>query len=138
MNIEFRFGANKGGQQPSEISHLANQENALLAHTLERQILEEIAHKTSGNFGNFNRFWLKNRSYRKQMTKPPLTGTRIALRESQLSSLGEPNLVPSSSLGTSGSCPSQIAPKYRLFRAQPPKSCVVHLESGATVRSHES
>jgi hypothetical protein len=27
-----------------------------------------------------NRFWVKNRSYRKQTTKPPLTGSRIAFK----------------------------------------------------------
>jgi len=70
MNIELRFGANKGGQQPSEMSYLENRKNALLAHTLDRQIFEEIAHKTSENFAISNPKWSKNRSYRKQMTNP--------------------------------------------------------------------
>jgi len=99
MNIEFRFGANKGGQQPSEMSYLADRENALLAHTLDRQIIEEIPLETSENFGISNRFWSKNRSYRKQTSKPSLTGTRIAYIESKLSSLGQPNLGLSRALG---------------------------------------
>jgi hypothetical protein len=80
MNIGLRFGANKGGQQPSEISHLANRENALLAHTLGGQIFKEIPRETSANFDISNRFWPKNRSYRKQTGKPSLTGARTAVR----------------------------------------------------------
>jgi hypothetical protein len=74
MNIESRFGANKGGRQPSQMLYLANQENVLLAHTLDCQILEEIAHKTSENFDISTRFWPKSRSYSKQGTKPFLPG----------------------------------------------------------------
>ena len=141
MNIESRFGANKGGQQPSEMLYLAKRENALLGYTLDRQIFEEIPYEMTGNYAVSNRFWSKNRSYRKQTTKPCLTGTRIAQMESQLSWLGKPNLGTSRSLGTPQirhAASSQIATKYRLFHAQPPKTCVVHLESGATVRSHEA
>jgi hypothetical protein len=81
MNIESRFGANKRGQQPSEMSYLVNRENALLAHTLDRQILEEIAHKTSENFDISTRFWSKSRSHRKQMTKPFLPGATTTTRQ---------------------------------------------------------
>ena len=101
MNIEFRSGANKGGQQPSQLLYLANRENALLAHTATGQVFEKTPHETSLNYDKPNRFWPKNRSYREQMTKPCLTGTRIACLELQLSSLGEPDLGPSRSLGTS-------------------------------------
>jgi hypothetical protein len=112
MSIESRFGANEGGQQPSEMLYLANRENALLAHTLDRQILEEIEHKTSENFDISNRFWSKNRSYRKQMTKPCLTGARIALRESQLcrsASQISHRQDPLERHKSSGLCPPQIA-----------------------------
>jgi len=33
-----------------------------------------------------NRFWSKNRSYRKQTTKPPLTGSRIVIRHFEIPS----------------------------------------------------
>jgi len=84
MNIELRFGANEGGQQPSEMSYLADRENALLAHTLDRQISVEIAKKMSEIYRISNRNWSKNRSYRKQMTKPCLTGARTAIRASAI------------------------------------------------------
>src|SRR5579862_5760509 len=100
MNIESRFGANKGGWQPSQLSYLASRKNALRAHTLTGQVFEKTPRKTSVNSRISNRFWSKNRSYRKQMTKPCLTGTRIARRELQLSSLGEPNFAISMSLAT--------------------------------------
>jgi hypothetical protein len=100
MNIELRFGANKGGQQPSEISHLANRENALLVHTLDPQIFEEPPHEMGGNSANSNRFWPKNRSCRKQTSKPCLTGARIAVRASATCNSAQAYLVLSDSFST--------------------------------------
>jgi hypothetical protein len=81
MNIEFKFGANKGSQQPSQLSYLDYRKNALLAHTVNRQIFEEIARKTSENFDISTRFWSKSRSYRKQTTKPFLPGATTTTRQ---------------------------------------------------------
>ena len=84
MNIECRFDANKGGQQPSQMSCLANRGNALLAYTLDRQVFEEIKHKKRRVCGSSNRFWPKGRSYRKQMIKPRLPGAGTAIRASEI------------------------------------------------------
>ena len=141
MNIELRFGANKGVQQPSEMLYLANQENALLAHTLNRQILEETAHKTSEDFEISTRFWSKSRSYRKQSTKPFLPEATTTPKQAPPRAICE---SLSAMLGTlerpqiRRTAAPLLSTKDQPYLAQPRKACVVHLESGATVRSHEA
>jgi hypothetical protein len=79
MNIELRFGANEGGQQPSEMKYPVNRQTPRPHMLPIGQIFEEIPRETSENYTKSNRNWLTNRSYRKQTIKPCLTGTRTAL-----------------------------------------------------------
>jgi hypothetical protein len=126
MNIELRFGANKGGQQPSEMSYLANRENTLLGQTLGRQIFEEIAHETSENYAESTRFWPKGRSHRKQMIKPRLPGARTAISASSICSSAQPYFVLLESLGTQqirGEITPQDVTKYPLRRATAKNLC---------------
>jgi|ERR1700683_1217612 hypothetical protein len=133
MNIESRFGANKGGPQPSEMLYLANEENTLLAHTLDFQILEEIAYKTSENFDISTRFWSKSRSHRKQMTKPFLPGATTTSLDTEADTSGQAFFTTCGSVEAPqfrGEARSQIAHRNPPHREQPRKACVVHLESG--------
>jgi hypothetical protein len=126
MNIDLRFGANKGGQQPSEMSYLANRGNALLPHTFDRQIFDEMTHETSENCAKSTRFWSKSRSYRKQMIKPRLPGAGTAIRASDICGSAPLYFVLFESLKTQqirGQVAAQNVTKYQLRRANSKNLC---------------
>jgi hypothetical protein len=91
-----------------------------IAHpALYSGLAEKIRTKTAQFPGISNRFWPKNRSYRKQGTKPLLTGTRIAfsgariLHSSLITSSWE--LAPAFSTDTTPAhSPTTLAPQTRV------------------------
>jgi hypothetical protein len=56
-----------------------------------RHILQRFSR---GIFGISNRFWAKNRTYRKQTIKPLLTGSRFAYKPFEIRQVSTQNLAP--------------------------------------------
>jgi hypothetical protein len=121
--------------------YLANEENTLLAHTLDFQILEEIAYKTSENFDISTRFWSKSRSHRKQMTKPFLPGATTTSLDTEADMSGQAffydlwirRSAAISGRGSLANCPPKSSPP----RAAAKSMCGT-LGIWAIVRSHEA
>jgi len=108
------------------MSYLANRGNALLAHTLDRPIFDEMTRETSENCAKSTRSWSKNRSYRKQMIKPRLPGSGTAIRASEICASAQLYFELFKFLRTQqirGELAPQNVTKYQLRRANAKNLC---------------